>query len=244
VGVAEQLMLLTTTFPIGKSLLTNWESAQGTQPVHRSIDMKLYAYPGSPNCSKVLIAAGELEIDIEIENVSLERLKTPEYRAIHPLGMVPALQDGPLTLWESGAILAHLAGKKPKAGLLPDEPAARADTLRWLLFYSAHVHPAVYLLGWERGIKQLITGVAGADLNRVAYAEEQLGRVLPILSNQLGRGEWLAGRYGIVDIAVGVSLIALRDYMQFDLGPYPAILSWLGRMERRPAWRAVLRQRD
>jgi glutathione S-transferase len=236
-------MLLTTTFPIGKSTLTN-QATQRAPTIHRSIDMKLYAYPGSPNCSKVLIVAGELELALEIENVSLETLKTPEYRAIHPLGMVPALQDGPLTLWESGAILAHLAGKKPKAGLMPDEPAARADTLRWLLFYSAHVHPAVYLLGWERGIKQLITGVAGADLNRVAYAEEQLGRVLPILSNQLGRGEWLAGRYGIVDIAVGVSLIALRDYMQFDLGPYPAILSWLGRMERRPAWRAVLRQRD
>lgn len=152
---------------------------------------------------------------------------------------MPVLQDGPSTLWESGAILAHLAGKNPKVALLPVEPAQHADTLRWLLFYSAHVHPHVYLLGWERGIKQMMTGVAGANEHRTAYAEEQLAQSLAVLDARLVRADYLTGRYSIADIASGVSLCALRDYMKFDLSAYAGVRKWL---EGREAWRDLLQQ--
>jgi glutathione S-transferase len=201
------------------------------------VTVKLYSFPGSPNCAKVLICARELGLSLELRNVSIEELKQPGYREVHPLAKVPALQDGPLTLWESGAILAHLAGKDPKAALLSKEPTQHADTLRWLLFYSAHVHPHVYLLGWERGIKQMLTGVAGADENRTRYAEEQLALTLPVLDARLAGAEYLTGRYSIVDIACGVSLCALRDYMKFDLSAYAGVTAWLARLERREAWR-------
>jgi len=202
--------------------------------------MKLYAFPRSPNCAKVLIAARELQQPLEIENLTIDALQRPEYRAIHPLGMVPALRDGELTLWESGAILEHLAGKDPSGALLPNEPAARADALRWLLFYTAHLHPYIYLLGWERAIKELLTGVAGADPHRVAFAEEQLARCLPVLEAQLAARDYLGGSYGVADIAAGVSVGALFHFIRYDLSAYPAILRWLGRLGARPAWCAVL----
>lgn len=201
--------------------------------------MKLYSFPGSPNCTKVLICARELGLSLELRDVSIDELKQPSYREVHPLAKVPALQDGPLTLWESGAILAHLAGKDPNAALLPREPVQQADTLRWLLFYSAHVHPHVYLLGWERGIKQMLTGIAGADEHRTAYAEEQLAQTLPVLDARLARAEYLTGRYSIADIASGVSLCALRDFIKLDLSKYDAVTAWLARLERREAWRLV-----
>jgi glutathione S-transferase len=203
------------------------------------VTVKLYSFPGSPNCVKVLVCARELGLSLEVENLSIDALKQPAYREVHPLAKVPALQDGPLTLWESGAILAHVASKDPKASLLPREPVQHADTLRWLLFYSAHVHPHVYLLGWERGIKQMLTGIAGADEHRTAYAEEQLALSLPVLDARLARSEYLTGRYSIADIASGVSVCALRDYMKFDLSAYLGVQGWLGRLEKREAWRAV-----
>jgi glutathione S-transferase len=207
------------------------------------VTVKLYSFPGSPNCVKVLVCARELGLSLEVENLSIDALKQPAYREVHPLAKVPALQDGPLTLWESGAILAHLASQDPKAALLPREPAQHADTLRWLLFYSAHVHPHVYLLGWERGIKQMMTGIAGADEHRTAYAEEQLASSLPVLDARVARSDYLTGRYSIADIASGVSLCALRDYMKFDLSPYVGVQAWLGRLEKRDAWRAMWGQR-
>jgi glutathione S-transferase len=207
------------------------------------VTVKLYSFPGSPNCVKVLVCARELGLSLEVENLSIDALKKPAYREVHPLAKVPALQDGPLTLWESSAILAYLASKDPKASLLPREPVEHADTLRWLLFYSAHVHPHVYLLGWERGIKQMMTGIVGADEQRTAYAEEQLALSLPVLDARLARSEYLAGRYSIADIASGVSVCALRDYMKFDLSAYLSVQGWLGRLEKREAWRALSGQR-
>lgn len=202
--------------------------------------MKLYAFPNSPNCLKILICARELGQSFEIENLTVDTLKRPEYRAIHPLGAVPALQDGDLTVFESGAILTHLANKEGKGSLLPKEPLAQADTLRWLFFYTAHLHPHIYLLGWERAIKQMLTGVAGADPHRVAYAEEQLARCLPVIDAQLSRHEYLGPRYGIADIAAGISCFTLGNFIRFDLSPYPAVSRWLGRLAQRDAWRAVL----
>jgi glutathione S-transferase len=207
------------------------------------VTVKLYSFPGSPNCAKILICARELGLSLELQNVSIEELKQPPYREVHPLAKVPALKDGPLTLWESAAILAHLAGKDARATLLPREPAQHADTLRWLFFYAAHVHPHVYLLGWERGIKQMMTGVAGADEHRTGYAEEQLAQSLPVLDARLARAEYLTGRYSIADIASGVSLCALRDYIKHDLSGYTGVTGWLARLERREAWRDVFGSR-
>jgi glutathione S-transferase len=202
--------------------------------------MKLYAFPNSPNCLKVLIAARELGLSLDIENLTIERLKQPEYLAIHPMGMVPALRDGELTLWESGAILQYFAAKEGKGTLLSNESMARADTLRWLAFYTAHLHPHIYLIGWERLVKQMFTGVAGADPQRVAFAEEQLARCLPVVEAQLSRSDYLGQHYGIADIAAGVSCFTLGNFLRFDLAPYPAISRWLGRLMQREGWRAVL----
>jgi glutathione S-transferase len=204
--------------------------------------MKLYAFPRSPNCSKVLICASELGLPLEVENLALQDIKTPRYLAIHPLGAVPALTDGELTLWESGAILSYLADKDGRGTLLSREPRERADTLRWLFFYTANLHPYIYLLGWEKAIKQMMTGVAGADPHRVAFGEEQLTRSLPVLDAHLARHDYLGPRYGIADIAAGVSCTALGRFVGFDLGPYPAVTRWLERLGAREAWQTVLRQ--
>ena len=82
--------------------------------------MKLYHNPLSPNARRVLLTAAYLglRLDEQVLDVANGEHKSPDYLALNPNGMIPTLVDGPLTLWESRAIIQYLASKKPESGLL------------------------------------------------------------------------------------------------------------------------------
>ena len=94
--------------------------------------MKLYVFPPSPNARKVMMVAHHLGLDCETEllDITAGAQHTPEYRAINPNGVMPALQDGDLTLWESNAIMQYLCSKSESQTLWPAEPAAQPGTDR------------------------------------------------------------------------------------------------------------------
>src|SRR5689334_16101782 len=101
--------------------------------------MKLYDVAASPNCRKVRVIARELGLQLELLSIDFTAAKQPAYLAQNPAGKVPTLvDDDGFVLWESGAILIHLAEKKPSSGLLPLEAHARGDVMRWLLFTATH----------------------------------------------------------------------------------------------------------
>jgi len=198
--------------------------------------MKLYHSPLSPNGKRARICAAELGLALEDAPIDFARgdARSPDYLALNPMGKVPTLTDGPLVLWESAAILYYLAAKNGPSALWPADVHAQADTMRWLFFCSCHIDPHFATLVVERLIKprRQLTG----DDKLVAHALETLPRFLSVVEAQLGAREFIAGQFGLADIALACTL-ELSPAVQHDLSPYPNLRGWLARCQSRPAWR-------
>jgi glutathione S-transferase len=200
--------------------------------------MKLYTSPISPNGKRVRIAAAEL--GLELDTIAIDFAKgenrAPEYLAMNPLGKVPTLSHGDFSLWESAAILVYLASQAKPNDLYAADARGQADTLRWLFFCSCHIDPHFTTLIVERFIKA--RRHAQADEALVAAAERELARFVPVLEEQLAGREFLTGRFGLADIALGCTM-ELSGLLHVDLSSFPNVNAWLLRLQERPAWRGA-----
>src|SRR5688572_31173181 len=97
--------------------------------------LKVWGQPRSINVQKVLWALEELELKYERLDVT-DKLKTPEYLALNPNGLMPTLQDGDAALWESNAILRYLFARYGKAPLFPEDHVTRARADAWNEWYN------------------------------------------------------------------------------------------------------------
>jgi glutathione S-transferase len=196
--------------------------------------MKLYYFP-SPNPQKVKFTL--LELGLECETVPVDLLKgeqrKPEFLALNPLGRVPVLTDGDLTLWDSHAILAYLGDKSGK--LWPGSTAGRADALRWLFFLSGHISPPATDLVFNRIAARLL-GVPG-DEAAIARGEKALPDVIKIVDGQLAKGKWLMGDgFTLVDCAYGPVLNVIEK-ADFSFAEFPRVRAYLEALRSRPAWK-------
>ena len=198
--------------------------------------MKLHSAGLSPNGKRVRVCAAELGLPLEEVAIDFTKgdQRAPEYVALNPMGKWPTLTDGSFALWESGAIMWYLATKKSDQALVPHEPQAEADTLRWLFFCSCHVDPYFTALVVERLIKPRRGGAPDEVL--AGEAERWLARFVPVLEQQLAGREYVTGRFGLADIALGCTL-ELSPLVKYDLAVYPNIRGWLGRLAQRESWR-------
>jgi hydroxyacylglutathione hydrolase-like protein/glutathione S-transferase-like protein len=104
--------------------------------------MKLYTFPPSPNARKAAAVVAHLGLtDVEHALVRLHKgeHRQPDYLDINPMGKVPALQDGDLTLWESNAICHYLADRADDTSFFPAAPKIRADIVRWPFWEAANL---------------------------------------------------------------------------------------------------------
>jgi glutathione S-transferase len=197
--------------------------------------MRLHSAGFSPNGKRVRICA--LELGLPVEEAPLDFAnggnRSPGYLALNPMGKWPTLTDGSFALWESGAIMWYLAAKKRESGLVPSDPQAEADTLRWLFFCSSHIDPYFTALVVERRLKPG-RGVQPDD-SLAAEAERSLARFIPVLEQQLAGRDYVVGRFGLADIALGCTL-ELSSVLNVDLGAYPNIRGWLARLVSRESW--------
>ncbi len=165
--------------------------------------IQLYSLP-TPNGVKVSILLEETGLAYEAHRVDFAAndQMSPEFLSINPNNKIPAILDPngpggkPLALFESGAILIYLAEKTGK--FLPTEPAARYETLQWLMFQMGGVGPMFGQLGFFHKF-------AGKDFEdkrpRDRYASESK-RLLGVMDKRLEGREWLMGdEYTIADIA-------------------------------------------
>jgi glutathione S-transferase len=197
--------------------------------------MKLYTGAISPNGKRVRICAAECGAVVEPVLLDFQKgeNRSADYLALNPMGKVPTVVDGDLALWESAAILCHVANTS-RSALWPKEPHALADTLRWLFFCSCHIDPYFTTLLVERFVKGRRN--APADEALCANAEQWLARFVPVLEQQLAEREYVTGRFGLGDIALGCTM-ELSPLVRFDLAPYPHVRAWLERLQARPSWR-------
>ena len=192
----------------------------------------------TPNGRKISIMLEETGLPYRVIPVNLgkEEQLSPSYTALNPNQKIPTIVDhdvpgGPLTIFESGAILIHLAEKTGR--FLPQEVRARAATLQWLMFQMSQVGPMI--------------GQAGHFANqapeRIPYAIQRfIGesvRILGVLETGLEGKEHLAGAYSIADIATYPWVTAawgpLQATLPDEIGKLGNVSRWLDRMRARPA---------
>jgi GST-like protein len=165
--------------------------------------IQLYSLP-TPNGVKVSIALEELRLPYEPHLVSFDNDDqfSPEFLSLNPNNKIPAIidpngpGDKPLALWESGAILVYLAEKAGK--LLPKDPAARYETLQWLMFQMGGIGPMFGQVGF-------FVKFAGKDFEDKRPRDRYTGeakRLLRVLDQRLASRKWIMGDdYTIADIA-------------------------------------------
>ena len=134
--------------------------------------LKLWGRVNSINVMKVLWALEELKVPYERVDAGMNFgiVNTPEYKAMNPNSRVPTIQDGALTLFESNAIVRYLAAKHGAGTLWPTDPAARADSDRWMDWASTTLQPVVTPVFWglirtpaeKRDARAIEAGVAGS----------------------------------------------------------------------------------
>ena len=120
--------------------------------------IELYVFPPSPRAFKVMAVANHLGLDWTLRPVDLVKgeQRAPEYAALNPNMRMPTLKDGDYVLWESGAILQYLAGRKPESGLLPADEMGRLNVTRWQFWDMSHWDPACAIFLFENVVKTVV----------------------------------------------------------------------------------------
>jgi glutathione S-transferase len=197
--------------------------------------MILYDMALSPNAKRARIGLAETGAPFEKREVNLlaGQQKTPEYRRVHPLGRIPALDDGGVVVWESGAILLYLADRFPEAGLMPRPLAERGQVYQWLTFGETNIHAYMGPMGFQ----MLRKAPEARDQGILDRGRKRMPEVLAVLDRQLAGKEYVVGAFSIADCACAPWLDT-APALGIDLTPYANVERWLGRMRARPSWTA------
>jgi glutathione S-transferase len=199
--------------------------------------MRLYHVPGSPNCRKVQAVVHELSVPVEtvVVDFASGEHKQAAYLAVNPNGLVPALVDGDLRLWESTAIMQYLADAQGATTLFPRDRARRADIVRWQCWEGAHFGRWLGVALYERLFKPLM-GMPGDEV-AARHALEQLRPFAAVLDADLvGRSFVTGSSVTLADYSLAAQL-PLASLGGVDLSPYPQIRAWLARLDDQEAWR-------
>ncbi|MYN05733.1 glutathione S-transferase N-terminal domain-containing protein [Pseudoduganella aquatica] len=193
----------------------------------------------TPNGRKVAILLEELGLAYESISVNLGRNEqfTPGFLAISPNNKIPAIVDhgaegGPLSVFESGAILTYLAERHGR--FLPAGGAARYKTLEWLNWQMGGLGPMLGQLGYFEKFAQEKSAAASARF--LAEAD----RLLSVMDKRLAESRYLAGdEYSIADIAAYPWAVTastfLAEVLAERIGTKPALLRWMELVGSRPA---------
>ncbi|MGN6496391.1 MAG: glutathione S-transferase family protein [Tsuneonella sp.] len=154
------------------------------------------------------------------------------YFAEQPWGQVPAMRDGAIHLFESGATLLHLGEKS--AALLPASGQPRADVISWLFAAFNSVEPALFEF---TNVNLFAREEEWAKLRRPSL-EEFIGRRLAPLEKRLAQQDWLTGAFSIADIAMVTVLRAIED--SSVLSAHPAVAGYIARGMARPAFKRAM----
>lgn len=165
----------------------------------------------------------------EVRLVSFTAMKQAAHLALHPFGQIPTYEEGDLTLFETGAIVLHIAEHHP--GLLPDEPHARARAITWMFAAVNTVEPPILELANAR----LLERDKAWNQERVPLVEDRVRQRLKQLSARLDDADWLDGAFSAGDLMM-VSVL-LRVKSSGLLNEHPNLAAYVARGEARPAYR-------
>ena len=179
--------------------------------------------------SRVRWALEEVGQPYEVRLVSFKAMKEPAHLALHPFGQIPTYEDGDLALFETGAIVFHIAERY--RGLLPEDANARARAITWMFAALSTVEPPILELGTAR----LLEGDKPWSAQRTPLLADRVRNRLGQLSPRLGDADWLDGAFSAGDLMMASVLLRLRASGILD--EYPNLAAYVARAEARPAYK-------
>jgi glutathione S-transferase len=165
----------------------------------------------------------------EVRLVSFKAMKEPPHLALHPFGQIPTYEEGDLALFETGAIVFHIAERH--AGLLPDDANARARATAWMFAALNTVEPPILELVTAR----ILEGDKPWTAQRLPIVQDRIRDRLRPLSRRLGGTEWLEGAFSAGDLMMVSVLLRLRASGLLD--EYLNLSAYVARGEARPAYK-------
>jgi glutathione S-transferase len=165
----------------------------------------------------------------EVRLVSFRALKESAHLALHPFGQIPTYEEDGLALFETGAIVLHIAGRH--AGLLPPDAGARARAIGWMFAALNTVEPPILELENAR----LLERDKPWSAERLPLVEERVRGRLRRLSDRLGDADWLDGAFSAGDLMMVSVLLRLKSSGILD--EFPNLSAYVARGEARPAYR-------
>ena len=178
---------------------------------------------------RVRWALEEVGQPYDVRLVSFGAMKEPAHRALHPFGQIPTYEEGDLALFESGAIVLHIAERH--AGLLPDDANARARAITWMFAALNTVEPPIL----DREITRLLEGDKTWYEQRLPLVEDRIRGRLGELSGRIGDAEWLDGAFSAGDLMMVAVLLRLKASDMLD--QYPNLCAYVARGAARPAYK-------
>ena len=161
--------------------------------------------------------------------VSFGAMKEPAHRALHPFGQIPTYEEGDLVLFESGAIIFHIAERH--AGLLPDDANARARAITWMFAALNTVEPPILDLQTTK----FQEGDKAWHKQRLPLVVDRIRDRLGELSGRLGDADWLDVAFSAGDLMMASVLLRLKASGMLD--DYPNLSAYVARSTVRPAYK-------
>jgi glutathione S-transferase len=165
----------------------------------------------------------------DVRLLSFKALKEPAHLALQPFGQIPTYEEGGLALFESGAIVLHIAERH--GGLLPGDANARARAIAWMFAALNTVEPPIF----DRALALILERDEPWYEQRLRVLEDSIRKRLGALSSRLGDADWLDGAFSAGDLLMVTVLLRLKGSALLD--EFPALSAYVARGEARPAYR-------
>jgi len=178
--------------------------------------------------TRVRWALEEAGLPYDVRLVSFRAMKEPAHLALHPFGQIPTYEEDGLVLFETGAIVFHIATHH--GALLPADDHARARAITWLFAALNTVEPPILELVTAR----IFEGDKPWSKERIPLVEERVRDRMKQLSARLGDADWLDGDFSAGDLMMVSVLLRLRPSGILD--EFPVLAAYVARGEARPAY--------
>jgi glutathione S-transferase len=198
---------------------------------------------GKSQSERIVWLCEELGIPYELKRYTRDPvtiLAPAEYKALHPIGAAPVIADGDLVLAESGAIVDYIMATygEGRLALRPDDPDF-AQFLYWFHFANGTLQAGMGRLMILNRLK------LPADNPMLLATRARVDRAFDLVDARLADANYLAGEtFTTADIMMGFSLTTMRYFQPYDLARCPHIVSYLGRIGARPAYRRAMEKGD
>lgn len=198
---------------------------------------------GKSQSERIVWLCEELEIPYDLKcyaRDAVTMLAPADYKALHPLGTAPVIDDGDVVLAESGAVVEYIVARYGEGRLKLS--AAHLDFAQFLYWF----HFANGTLQANMGRLMILNRLNLADDNQVLLGTKaRVDRAFDLLERRTRETEYLAGdEFTLADIMIGFSLTTMRYFQPYDLAHCPNIVRYLGRIGARPAYRRAMERGD